>query len=208
MFCQSAPDTSVFPFSWILDWTGWLLWGSTVTLLVEKVLCHWLVMWPLKIYFTFLSLSFTVYKVGMKCVLVAQSCPTLWDPMNCSQQGSSVHGIPQAWILKWAAMPSPRGSSWSGDWTWISCIADGFFTIWATREELFHLKNLEQNDKQGEKTALRLGENNSKRSSRQRINLKNIQATPPAQLQKNKWPSQKMGQRTKQTFLQGRHTDG
>ena len=42
------------------------------------------------------------------------------------------------------------------------------------------------NYKQGEKTALRLGENNSKRSNRQRINLKNIQATPPAQLQKNK----------------------
>ena len=41
----------------------------------------------------------------------------------------------------------------------------------------------------------------------QRINLKDIQATPPAQLQKNKRPNQKMGQRTKQTFLQGRHTD-
>ena len=39
---------------------------------------------------------------------------------------------------------------------------------------------------QGEKTALRLGENNSKQSNRQRINLKNIQATPPTQLQKNK----------------------
>ena len=133
-----------FPFSWILDWTGWLLWGSTVTLLVEKVLCHWLGLWPLKIYLTFLSLSFTVYKVGMKCVLITQSCPTLWDPMNCSQQGSSVHGILQARILKWVAVPSSRGSSWSGDWTWVSCIADGFFTIWATREELFHLKNLEQ----------------------------------------------------------------
>ena len=42
------------------------------------------------------------------------------------------------------------------------------------------------NYKQGEKTALRLGENNSKRSNRQRTNLKNTQATPPAQLQKNK----------------------
>ena len=42
------------------------------------------------------------------------------------------------------------------------------------------------NYKQGEKTALRLGENNSKRSNRQRINLKYIQATPPAQFQKNK----------------------
>ena len=73
------------------------------------------------------------------------------------------------------------------------------------KQKLLHSKG---NYKQGEKTALKLGENNSKRSNRQRINLKNIQATPPVQLQKNKWPNQKMGQRTKQTFLQGRHTDG
>ena len=64
------------------------------------------------------------------------------------------------------------------------------------------------NYKQGEKTALRLGENNSKRSNRQSIYLKNIQATPAAQFQKNKRPNQKMGQRTKQIFLQRRHTDG
>ena len=37
---------------------------------------------------------------------------------------------------------------------------------------------------------------------------KNIQATPAAQFQKNKRPNQKVGQRTKQTFLQRRHTDG
>ena len=36
----------------------------------------------------------------------------------------------------------------------------------------------------------------------------NIQAAPAAQYQKNKRPNQKMGQRTKQTFLQRRHTDG
>ena len=40
-----------------------------------------------------------------------------------------------------------------------------------------------------------------------RINLKNIQATPAAQFQKNKQHNQKMGQRTKQTFFQRRHTD-
>ena len=40
------------------------------------------------------------------------------------------------------------------------------------------------------------------------INLKNIQATPAAEFQKNERPNQKMGQRTKQTFLQRRHTDG
>ena len=48
----------------------------------------------------------------------------------------------------------------------------------------------------------------AKGKSWQTTNLKNIQATPAAQLQKNKRPNQKMGQRTKQTFLQRRHTDG
>ena len=52
--------------------------------------------------------------------------------------------------------------------------------------EAFHIFHNKGNYKQGEKTALRLGENNSKRSNRQRINLKNIQATPAAQFQKNK----------------------
>ena len=66
----------------------------------------------------------------------------------------------------------------------------------------------EGNYKQGEKTAFRMGENNSKWSKGQRINLKTIQATPLAQFQKNKWPNQKVGQRTKQTFLQRRHSDG
>ena len=40
--------------------------------------------------------------------------------------------------------------------------------------------------KMSEKTAIRMGENNSKRSSRQRVNFKNIQATPATQFQKNK----------------------
>ena len=53
-----------------------------------------------------------------------------------------------------------------------------------------------------------MGENNSKGSNGQGIDLKTIQATPAAQFQKNKRPNQKGGQRTKQTFLQRRHTDG
>ena len=52
----------------------------------------------------------------------------------------------------------------------------------------------------GEKTAFWMGENNSKWNNWQTTNLKNIQATPAAQFQKNKRPSQKMGQRTKYTF--------
>ena len=66
----------------------------------------------------------------------------------------------------------------------------------------------EGNYKHGEKMAFRMGENNSKWSNWQRINLKNIQANPVVQFQKNKQPNQKMGQRTKQTFLQRRHSDG
>ena len=62
------------------------------------------------------------------------------------------------------------------------------------------------NYKQSENTAFRKGENNSKQSNGQRINLKNIQATPAAQFQKNKRSNQKTGQITTQIFLQRRHT--
>ena len=54
--------------------------------------------------------------------------------MDCSMPGSSVQGILQARRLEWVAMPFSRGSSWPRDWTQVSCIADRFFTIWATRE--------------------------------------------------------------------------
>ena len=67
-------------------------------------------------------------------VLVAQLCPTLCDPMDCSLPGSSVHGTLQARILEWVATPFSRGSSQPRDRTWVSCIAGRFFTLWATRE--------------------------------------------------------------------------
>ena len=60
-----------------------------------------------------------------------QSCPTLCDPMNCSPPDSSVHGILQARIPGWAAMPSSRGSFQPRDGTcvsWESCTAGGFLT--------------------------------------------------------------------------------
>ena len=44
-------------------------------------------------------------------VLVAQSCLTLCDPVDCSPPGSSVHGILQARILGWVAISFSRGSS-------------------------------------------------------------------------------------------------
>ena len=45
------------------------------------------------------------------CVLVVQLCLTLFDPMNYSLPGSSVHGILQARVLEWVAIPFFKGSS-------------------------------------------------------------------------------------------------
>ena len=45
------------------------------------------------------------------CMLIAQSCPTLCDPMGYILPGSSVHGILQAKILKWVVIPFVKGSS-------------------------------------------------------------------------------------------------
>ena len=63
------------------------------------------------------------------CMLVAQSCLSLCDPMDYSPPGSSVHGILQARILEWVAIPFSRGSS--RDQTLVPHIAGRFFTIWA-----------------------------------------------------------------------------
>ena len=62
-------------------------------------------------------------------VRVAQSCPTLWDPVDYT-----VHGILQAGIMDWVSFPFPRRSSQPRDQTQVSHVAGGFFTSWATGE--------------------------------------------------------------------------
>ena len=59
-------------------------------------------------------------------MLAAQSRPTLCNPMDCSLPGSSVHGMLQARILEWVAMPLSKGSSSPWDRTWISHIVGRF----------------------------------------------------------------------------------
>ena len=54
---------------------------------------------------------------------IAQSCPTLCDPTDCSLQGSSIHGIFQARLLESVAISFSRGSSQPRDRTWVSHIA-------------------------------------------------------------------------------------
>ena len=56
-----------------------------------------------------------VFLVCVLEVLVAELCPTLCNPMDCSLPNSSVHGILQARILEWVASPSSRGSFRPGD---------------------------------------------------------------------------------------------
>ena len=77
------------------------------------------------------------YLPAIKRFVHAQSlqlCPTVCNPMDCNPQGSSVHGILQARILEWVAMPSSRGSSWPRNQTHVSCIAGILYPLSATWE--------------------------------------------------------------------------
>ena len=67
---------------------------------------------------------------------VAQSCPTLCDPVDCSPPGSSAHGILQARVLEWVAISFSRGSSRPRDQTQVSHIAGRRFNLWATRDRV------------------------------------------------------------------------
>ena len=63
-------------------------------------------------------------------VKVAQSCPTLGNPMEYT-----VHESLQARILEWVVVPFSRAYSQPRDLTQVSYIAGGFFTSWATKED-------------------------------------------------------------------------
>ena len=54
------------------------------------------------------SLCFFPLRLKVK-VKVTQSCPTLWNPLDCMLPGSSVHGILQTRTLKWVGVPFSRG---------------------------------------------------------------------------------------------------
>ena len=64
------------------------------------------------------KMSKLVTMLKVKVSEVSQSCPTLWDPLDCSLPVSSVHGIFQAGVLEWVAISFSRGSSQPTDGTW------------------------------------------------------------------------------------------
>ena len=80
---------------------------------------------------------FPVFLTWIVCVCACVSFSVVSDSLRLHGlylPGSSVHGILQARILEWVAIPFPRGSSQPRDRIQISLIAGRFFTIWATRE--------------------------------------------------------------------------
>ena len=64
---------------------------------------------------------------------VAQSCPTLCDPIDCSLPGSSIHGIFQATVLEWVAISFSRESSQPRDRTKSPALQADAFHLWVTR---------------------------------------------------------------------------
>ena len=62
-------------------------------------------------------------RLACVCAELLQSCLTLCDSMDCIPPESPVHGILQARILEWIAMPSSRGSSQPRDQTHISYVS-------------------------------------------------------------------------------------
>ena len=86
----------------------------------------------------------TTYRMGENIfkveVLAAQLCSTFCNPVDCNLPSFSIHGILQARILDWVAISFSRGSSWPRNQTWISSIADRFFTDWDMREAFTWLK--------------------------------------------------------------------
>ena len=76
------------------------------------------------------------------CAQSPQSSPTLCNSVDCSSPGSSVHGILQARILKWVAIPFSRWSYRPRDQTRVSCTAGGFFTTEPSGKPYLHCSNL------------------------------------------------------------------
>ena len=106
-----------------LDITEWLRLSLSIIIIIGYVIYWVLTMSQLPS-----KVILCTFLVGC---LVAQLCLTLCNPMDCSPPGSSVHGILQARILEWVAMPFSRGSSWPGDRTCVSrssCSAGRFFS--------------------------------------------------------------------------------
>ena len=80
----------------------------------------------------------SVYSLCVSHLVVSDSL----QPHRLPLPGSFVHGILQARILEWVAVPFSRGSSWPRDWTQLSCISSRLFAILATLLPQLHILEL------------------------------------------------------------------
>ena len=125
-------------FSWTVKWISYThaYIHSLLDSLPTQVITEYRVEFPVLSSRLLLVICFTYQSVKVSAV---RSHPTLCDPMDCSPPGSSDHGILQARVLEWLAMPFSRGSSRPRAPAKISCIAGRLFTIWATGEAPFNI---------------------------------------------------------------------
>ena len=138
----NLPDPGIEPGSPALQDRFFTIWATKVLYLTltelgrSAILDTWFFFTrniSRPIYFPISSLSF-YYLIKWSEVKVTQSRPTLCNPMDCGLPGFSVHGILQARILEWIAIPFSMGSSQLRDQTQLSHTAGVFLTTWATRE--------------------------------------------------------------------------
>ena len=110
--------------------------GKTTTNSLSRLTLLSLVFLPLCPPLNLVSCPALIIHTPGACVVAlgTQACPTLCDLMHCSPPGDSVHGILQARILEWVAIPFSRKSSQPRDQTQFSWIVGRFFIDQATRE--------------------------------------------------------------------------
>ena len=126
-----APNKSLMYFLCLPCWYHFLI--LTYEFLIHSNWTLWCFT-NLQSFFNHKYIYITFEEVKWSEVKVTQSCPTL-----CYSTGYTVHGILQARIWEWVAIPFSRGSSQHRDWTQVSHIVGIFFASWATREALYDI---------------------------------------------------------------------
>ena len=70
-----------------------------------------------------IAIAALIVRIHIRACLLSHFSHVQLFAVDCNQPGSSVHGILQARILEWIAIPSSRRSSWPRDWTHISYVS-------------------------------------------------------------------------------------
>ena len=83
---------------------------------------------------------FVQVKLDFVCALSRSVVSSSLPSMDCSPPGSSVHGVSQARILEWVAIPFSTGSSWTRDRTHVSCVSCIAGTCFSTWEDQVEMK--------------------------------------------------------------------